>query len=225
MKIDWETGIISFTIKDGGRVDKLVAPIIFKKFYNEMHDQLVEKKFIDMLYDPDMTDYKYNGSKQKKFFDYQAKFGEFVEPKSNKNRNGDLFEQKFFWITHGDGTTETEIVWKARKKSIHDPKHGWYEVKIDITCRRMVNQEILDSNNNKVIFQNGAYEFRNEIIYKNDIIAKKLQNMFLIGKSQKLIELYLERVYGKILQADFDFGIEKIYPMIYGVIDKHFKKN
>lgn len=208
-----KNNIINFTIKDGGAVEKLVAPINLKNFYNDLHKVLVEKGFIDMLNDP------FEGG----FFDHQTKVGEFTDSKNNKNRTGDMFEQKFFWMTHPDNTNETEIVWKARRKSPHT-KYGWYEVKLDITCRRIVNQEILDKNNNKQVFQSGAYEFRNSIEYKNNIIPKKLSKMFLIGNSENLRNIYLKRMYGNILEADFNFGIEKIKPMIYNVINKHFKE-
>ncbi len=208
--INYKEGIFQETIKDGGKVEKLVTPINLRAFYNELHDTLVKNKFKDMLNDPDGD-----------FLNNQAKAGEFVDNKANLNRTGDMFEIKFF-LMKKEGVSEIEIQWKARKNSIITD-YGWYEFKFDLVCRNMKDIDILEGNK-KITLQSGGWEFRNEIVYKNNMIKKYLHKIPIVKNSPYLQKVYFEHIYMDKIEHDIIFG-EKILKIIYKVIDKHFKTN
>lgn len=206
---NFETGMFEGKIKDGGKVEKLVAAIDLRAFYMDLHDTLVAKKFTDIIDNPDGG-----------FLNNQTKAGEFTDNKAYMNRTGDMFEKKFYVFKKDGVPTEIEILWKAKKKSeITD--YGWYEIKIDLVCRFITNKEILDGNK-KIVLQSGGWEFRNEVIYKNNMIKKYLNTIPFVKNSKFLKEMYYEHMYVDKIEYDIDFGEHKIMKIIYTVIDKHF---
>jgi len=206
---NYDKGEIEELIYGGGKVDKLVAAINLKDFYNDLHDTLVNKKFKDILNDPDGE-----------FLDNQTKAGEFTDNKPNMNRTGDMFEKKFYWVKKSESALEMEMEWYAKKKS-EITEHGWFEVKIYLVCRHIVEVEKLVGNK-KIKLQSGGWEFRNEIKYKNNMIKKYLHNIPIVKNHKFLQKLYFESMYAKKIEQDIHFAEQKIFSIIYNVIDKHF---
>lgn len=202
--------LIEAIIKDGGTMEKLVKSVDIRAFYNELHDVLVAKNFKDIFFDPDSGD----------FFNHQTKAGEFTNNKENLNRKGDMYEIKFTKVINSD-VTELEFVWKCKKKAEFS-NTGWFEVKIDLTSRNIKDIEIVNGSSKKVL-QFAGWEFRNEILYKNNVIKKKLNKIPFVKNSEIIKDLYINHMYAKTLESDIHFGEHKIYGLIYGVINKYFK--
>ena len=209
---NYDSGEIEELIYGDGKVDKLVSTINFKNFYNELHDTFIDKKFKDILNNPDGG-----------FLDNQTKAGEFTDNKGNMNRTGDMFEKHFVWIKKTGNALEMEMKWKAKKKS-EITEHGWFEIEIDLVCRYVAEVEKLVGNK-KMKLQSGAWEFRNKVIYKNNMIKKYLHSIPIVKNHKFLQELYFNSIYKKKVEQDLDFGVEKIVPIIYSVINKHFHSN
>ena len=215
-KVDSKSGIISSAIfGDPTAVETLVAVVDLKKFYNELHDTLVFNRtvrFVDML-----TSNQNKGQ----FLGGVHKLGEHVDNGELLNRSGDMFETQFVWAKNDGGAEELEMNWMARAKTAFS-EYGWVEFKINLVCRRIINKEVLIGNNKKTM-QDGTWEFRNRITYKNSIIPNFLHKVPFVKDSSLLQQLYLDHVYFDNLQRDVEFVIEKIKPIVYNVIDKHFK--
>lgn len=214
MHADFKTGIISQIVKDG-ILEKITIPINLKEFYNELHDALLKQGFKDMLGEKKDKDVG-------KFFDYQAKKGEFIDNKSNLNRTGDMYETMFYQMKKAHAT-ELEIKWYAKLSSPYSP-YGWYEYEFYLVVRNMKDIEII-KNGNKKTLQNGSWEIKNKIIYKNSIIRDYLLTIPFVKNHPKLMELYLNKIYGHHLEEDINFGILKVKPYIYSVFNKYFLRS
>ena len=216
-KIDGN-GIISSAVHgENGETEEFASLIDFKNFYNELHDTLIENKhvkFVDML-----------GPKKDKdkgnFFDHQSPRSIYYsQAKQWKNRTGDMFEDHFVWAYHGD-YEEMEMNWRAKAPTKYSA-HGWFEVKINMVNRTVLNKEVLMGNEKKVL-KGGKWEFRNEFYYKNGVILKYLHKIPIVKNSATLQRLYIDYVYNKILQKDIDYCWDNLKPIIYDVIHKHMK--
>ncbi len=210
--LDHSSEIINAEIYKG-KLDKLVATTNFRAFYMEMREILVDFGFKDMLGNP-------NETKLGIFFEHQAARGEFVENKTYLNRVADVYEKKFMWSKKADSTVEMEMEWYARYKTPHS-RWGWCEVKIYLVCRRIVNVEVLDGNNKKIL-QQGSWEFRNEYTYKNNIVTQYLNTVPIVKNSHLLKDIYLEHLYEKTLDQELDFCQHEIIPLIKNIIKKYF---
>lgn len=199
-----------------GKLDKFVATVNLRAFYMELHEILIDWGFLDMLgTSEDM--------KTGDFFEGHAQKGEFVENKINENRSRDVFEKRFMWSKKADGTVEFELVWEARYKTPHTD-FGWLEFKLDLVCRRIVNKEILDGNNKKVL-QQGTWEFRNLFIYKNNVVPKYLNNIPIIKSSDTFKKIYLDNLYEHTLNDDIEYCENNLMPLIINIINKYFSDN
>lgn len=213
IKPNFETGIMSMVLKDN-ILEKVTVSINLKAFYNELHDALVNIGFKDMLGEKKNKDIG-------KFFGYQAKKGEFVDNKTNKNRTGDMFETQFYMMKKSFAT-ELEIKWFAMYKSPFS-KFGWYEYEFYLVVRNMKDIEIME-NGKKNTLQNGSWEIKNKITYKNSIINDYLSTVPFIKNHHNLQHLYIDKIHGTILEKDILFGLQKIKPYIYKIFDKHFTR-
>ena len=196
-----------------GKLDKYIATTNLRAFYMEMREILVDFGFIDMIGNT-------NDMKKGEFINYQAKRGEFVDNKIYLNRVADVFEKKFMWSKKADGTVELEMEWYARYKTPNS-EYGWFEAKIYLVCRRIVNKEILEGNTKKVL-QQGAWEFRNEFIYKNNIVTKFLNTVPFVKTSNFLKEAYLHHLYEKTLDEDAHFCQHELIPLFQNILKKYF---
>lgn len=214
MHANFKTGIMSEVLKDN-ILEKITVPINLKDFYNELHDALVKQGFKDMLGEKENKDIG-------KFFDYQAKKGEFVDNKNNLNRTGDMYETMFFQMKKSHAT-ELEIKWFARLSSPHSP-YGWYEYEFYLVVRNMKDVEIMENGNKKTL-QNGSWEIKNKITYKNSIIKDYLLTIPFVKNYHSIMELYLDKIYHHHLEEDINFGIHKVKPYIYNIFNKHFLRS
>lgn len=196
-----------------GKLDKYVATTNLRAFYMELREVLVDWYFKDLL-----------GSvaERKKgfFFEGGAKRGEFVENKIYHNRTADMFEKRFMWSKKADSTVEFELIWEARFKTPHS-EFGWLEFKLDLVCRRIVNKEVLDGNTKKVL-QQGAWEFRNLFIYKNNIVDRYLKGIPFVKNHKFLRKIYLDHMYKHTLDNDVEYCEHEIMPIIQNLIKKYF---
>lgn len=199
-----------------GKLDKFIATTNLRAFYMELHEILIDWGFLDMLGTPE-------DMKKGIFFEGQANKGEFVENRINLNRSRDVFEKRFMWSKKADGTVEFELIWEARAKTPHS-ESGWLEFKLDLVCRRIVNKEILDGNNKKVL-QQGTWEFRNVFIYKNNIVTDYLNKIPIVKNSSTLKKLYLHHLYEHTLNDDIEFCETHLMPLIVNIINKYFSDN
>lgn len=213
-----KNGIIAETIYGGGKLEKFTSIIDFKAFYNELHDVLVDNKTVKFT---DMWGHSEDKAKGD-FFDFQSKKGEHTDNDSMGNRTGDIFEVNFVWSRKDENSVEMEMKWQAKAPTPFTDGNGWVEVTIDLVCRHMVNREVLVGNNKKIM-QEGAYEFRNKIEYKNKFIRTYLSKVPFVKNSPTLQGLYLDWVYAHAIENDVHWSEHKIVHLIYGVIHKHFQ--
>lgn len=196
-----------------GKLDKYVATTNLRAFYMELREILVDWYYKDLL---GSREDKKNGD----FFGGEAKRGEFVENKIYENRTADMFEKRFMWSKKADSTVEFELIWEARYKTPFSD-FGWLEVKIYLVCRRIVNTEILEGNVKKIL-QQGAWEFRNEFVYKNNVVHKYLNNVPFVKDSKALRKIYLDHMYKHTLDHDVEFCEHELMPIIQNLIKKYF---
>lgn len=193
-------------------LEKFSADINLKALYNDIVQFFINYDFKDIL-GPD--------SGKGKFFDYAQKQGEPMDNKEYLNRTPNMFEKHFLWSKKADGTVEFELRMQARRHMPFSP-YGWIELKIELVNRRIVNKEILLGNDKKVV-QSGAWENRNNIVYKNSVITDYLNNIPYVKNHPKLKEYYVQFIYSKYLDADIHFAEKKIKKKFYDeVIFKHF---
>lgn len=210
--------IEKFVFGEPTKVENLKANINFRAFYNELHDKLIHNEYVrfyDMLGEPE-------DQKVGDFFDEQVKLGEHVDNKSNMNRAGDMFEWHFQWQKE-DNRVNFEMKWKAKAKTPYSA-YGWVEIYIDLVNRFLTDKEVLVGNQ-KVTLQNGTWEFRNKVVYKNNIIPKYLNEIPIVKNSPMLQALYLDHVAHEKIAKDIHLCEHKIVPFLYKIIDKHFKSN
>lgn len=194
-------------------VEKYTKAVDLKKFYTELRNYLMYKKFKDMLGTKD-------DQKIGKFFGGQQQGGEWINAKENENRVPDVYEYHFSWKKQTNGSVDFEVKWRAQLKSIHTG-FGWYEFHLDLVCRNMKDVEILQGNN-KITLQNGTYEFRNKILYKNSVVKNYLNKIPIIKNSNYFKNLYFHKMYDSTIRSDTDYGKEKVMPGIYKIIHNHF---
>jgi hypothetical protein len=195
-------------------VENMKCEVNFNAFYNELRDVLVNnssKAFVDILNDPDTDGY----------LEGHVKAGEHVDNEHHLNRTADMFEKHFQWEKTKDAVN-FEMKWKARVKTPHS-KYGWCEVEIDLVNRFLNDKEILVGNTKQTV-QGGSWEFRNKIKYFNNIIPKYLQTLPIVKNSASLQQLYIDHVHYNLLVSDIEACVLEVEPLIYSVINKHFKK-
>jgi hypothetical protein len=195
-------------IKEGGVVEKLVAMIDLRKFYNDMHDNLASLGFTDIINDPEGG-----------FLNNQANAGEMVDNKGNLNRTGDMYEKKFFYVK-GDGVDDLEIVWKLRRPAPHS-SYGYFEFEFNLVCRNIKQVEEINGSSKKV-FQKGGWEFRNGLKYFNSYEDDYLNKIPIVKDSEIFKNWFFGYLHSNYYDDDVEFGhmlLKKIYAPIY----KHFK--
>ena len=209
-----KTGIVGQSAMTVSKMEYRCA-VNLKEFYNALHTFFLknpEVQFKDSL-----------GSKTEKakgnYFDFQAKEGEFVEDKTNLNRHGDMFEKRFTWAKN-DGSVEFELIWEG-KANIPHSAYGWFEIKIDLVNRNIVDVEV-DKNGVKQKLQNGTWEFRNKIEYHNKVLPEFIRKVPFVKNSKKLEDLYLEYMYLKTLENEFRWCKEKIKAPLVAFIESYF---
>ena len=205
---DFKKGLIEYELRDG-TVETLVGTINLKAFYRDMHDMFIAEKFHDLIKDPDGG-----------FLMNQNQQGEAIDNKKMLNRTGDIFEKKYTIINLGNNSFEFECNWGLYHSSGFT-EHGWFEITLDFECRTMSEVETLVGNKKKKL-QKGDWEFRNKIVYKNNIIEKYLKTIPFVKNSQKLQELYIENFYKNKILHDIEYGDQNIVNVIYNVMNKHF---
>ena len=98
---------------------------------------------------------------------------------------------------------------------------------LNLSNRNMRNVEILDGNN-KITLQDGGWELRNKMEYKNVVLREKFKKLQYITKWTPFSEEYLKEIMSKMwFEKNVDHEIEvmrrKCYDKIKEIIDKHFK--
>ncbi len=199
-----------------GKLDKYVSTTNLRAFYIELNEILLDNRFDDVLGTLDNI-------KSGDFFEGQAKIGEFVDPFVYNNRTNNCYEKRFMWSKKADSTVEFELVWEARHKTPYS-EFGWLYFKLDLVCRRIVNKEILEGNDKK-IFQQGTWEFRNTFLYRNNIIPKYLNGIPFVKTSHTLKSAYLHQLYEHILDHDLIYCEHELIPIIQNLINKYFSNN
>ncbi|MDA3856080.1 MAG: hypothetical protein PF569_07515 [Candidatus Woesearchaeota archaeon] len=176
-----------------------------KKFYNDLHDLLVNLKFTD-VWSPDG--------------DYLVKAGEWVDNKERINRNSDMFEVEHVVVERG-WAKEFEFKWKF-KKNLPESDYGSMEFELYLVVRDMKDVEFLDKNNNKIKTQIGKWEFRNKMEYKNTVNKNYLDKIPFVKGSPFLKKVYLDRFYQKNLENDINTCF-KLKGKIYELIHSYFR--
>ena len=213
-----DDGSLTTTFMDGGKFAYGKA-LDFRSFYMELADLLYNKGWDDITW-----------SEDPKFFSNvsatsEMKKGELADTKSLK-RNKNMYEQNFVWSDKGDSSFDIELVWMARKKSEIFSDNACVMFKLSMANRRMVNTEILEGNNKKTL-QDGNWEFRNEMKYKNIYFRNKFKKLKYITKWTPFSEEYLKDIMIKIWyekEVDHDIALfkRKAYEPIKELITKHF---
>lgn len=206
----------------GGKLEKFTAAVDFHAWYKDFHNLLVNNKlvrFVDMMGEKEEQ-------KKGNFIENIVKFGEHIDPGSNNNRSGDMFETKFYWNKLAPGVFELELEWKARApmnniQELGHTAYGWFELKIDIICRRITEKEYQIGNETKKLMV-GGWEIRNRYGYRNSIIPNVLNKIPIIKNNGRLKATILNHFYLKLLEKDMDEVEEKILPLIINHIKKYF---
>lgn len=192
--------------------DKYQKAIDLKAFYKEIHTHLYEDDYFDMM-----------GEKKDqevgKFFNHQAKKGEFPQNSRNLNRTGNMFEKKYVLKKKGK-FNEFEFYSYAMKKGISSP-YGWVEIHLDLQTRTMEDKEMLVGNQ-KVTLQHSSWEIRNKFLYKNTVAKDYLNKIPLVKNSPKIKQLYIEHLHKKNILADVEYYLGNAVEKINNIILKHF---
>jgi len=208
LDIDYNKGIIKYKLRDG-TVENMSGKINLKSFYRDMHDMFVDEGFYDLINDPDGG-----------ILMNQNKKGEAIDNKE-LNRTGDIFEKKYTIINKGNNSFEFECVWELFHGA-NVTEHGWFEITLNFENRVMSEVEELDGNKKKK-FKKGDWEFRNEIVYKNNVIKKYLKTIPFVKNSETIQKIYIENFYKNKILKDIEYGERNIVNVIYDVMNKHFK--
>lgn len=215
VKVDPKTEIIEAEFW-GGKLENYRTSVDLKAFYNDLHDAFLynkKGKFKDMVGTGDEKKWGH-------FFNYQAKAGEHIDNERYYNRTGDIFEKKFVWNVQPSGNSEFELIWEAYFP-LPFTGYAWVEFKIDLVCRVMVDKEILVGNEKKKV-QDGTWEHRHRIKYKNTIIPEYIAKIPIVGKSPSLRKLVLEHLYLKRIEEEITYVEHQIAPIVKNVVTKHF---
>ena len=153
------------------------------------------------------------------FFEQGHKQGEFVDPKGNLNRRGDMYEY-YFVTTKAKDVTEYEIKWRARKKAEHS-KYGWIEFKFDLTIRNCKDIEILEGNSKKTL-QSGSWEFRNDMTYKNSVEMNYINKIPIVKNYDYLKKIVFGVFFEKTLENDVEYFHHKTLHKIQDYIKSSF---
>ena len=161
-------------------------------------------------------------SEQKKgnFLEHYPTSAEYKDPAGGLLRPEGIYIHHYVWAKH-NGFEEHECVWWARCKATYS-KRAWYEFRMRIDVRNLVEREVLEGNKKKKLYY-GTWEFRNEMYYKSKIIPDFLHKIPIVRNSPVLQELYMDYTYYNTMKADMVYIRSKIIPMLYEVINKHFK--
>lgn len=183
------------------------STINLKKFYNQL-----------------ASTFTATGCKDALDIGYYVKEGQMIGEKGEEsNRSHNMFERKFYLNDLGGGAKEIELAWEAKKNT--DISEGGYVIfKLDMVCRRITDQEILNGNQ-KEILQQGNWEFRNKITYYNPLLAKKCLKYakFISFMGKNSPEIILNVFFKELLKKDLDFAINDIAPIMTNVIEENFK--
>ena len=185
-----------------GRLEKVNGRGVLRDFYIDLHDWLVHHDFKD--------NWDTKG---------QAKAGEWANAPHNSNRTGDMWETEFTMMDNGD-SKEIEIRWEATLH-LHDSIHGHLYFKLDVVCRRMIEVETLVDGKKK-IEQEGAWEFRNKIFYRNHAFKNHIMKIPIINKSEKLQEYFFGFFHENQIDIDIKHCSEHYVAGIRKMIYKHF---
>lgn len=207
--------LIQVTFWDG-KLAKYACATDLRAFYMELHNFLVNNKsgrFVDMLGTPDEM-------AKGDYFDHQVKFGEHFDMPKFLNRQGDMFERKFVWNKFSNGMFELEMEWFVKAPMPYSGT-GWVEIKFDLICRNIKNVEVLEGNTKKVL-QQGTWEFRNRVFYKNRVFKQVINNIPIVKNSDWLKIKVFNYFFLKRIEDDlnkFEFSIK---PQIQLLMDKYF---
>ncbi|MFW6009508.1 MAG: hypothetical protein ACOC16_03935 [Nanoarchaeota archaeon] len=192
----------------GGDLKKYNADVNLKAFYNELHDWLLDREFVDMSFD--FKD------------DVRLKRGEFPDS-SNLTRDSDYYENQFTIIKKPGGVSELELKWEAKNNHVPFSGYGVVFFKLDLSVRNWKKKEFIDANNKKHVLDSGAWEFRNKLEYQNTVVKDYLDTIYFVKDSMWLKELYLKNVYMKKVKDDIElFVVPKFLAGIMRIIEKHF---
>ena len=206
--------------------------IDLKSFMKEFTQVLEANLFLDIVGEKDEVD-------KGEFLGYHAKPGEHASHNSEKGvnsrgyvldvpvrRSGDTYETKFYWNKLPNGRLDVEWGLKAYRVATIASKYGWYELKIDLSCRSCeeVEEEV---GGRKVKLLKSQWEFRNEFEYKDRIIPEFLNKIPIIGESKskfsKIIkELYLHHIYKSTLQQEERYIVYELFPKLNAIVLKYF---
>lgn len=214
-----DDGSLTATFMDGGKY-AYGKQMNLRDFYTELGKTLTESGWDDITWDKDPKFFSNVNATSK------LKKGELADTKQLK-RNKNMYEQKFFWCDKGDGAFDVEIIWKAKKKGSLYGDESVVAFELNLSNRNMRNVEILDGNN-KITLQDGGWELRNKMEYKNVVLREKFKKLQYITKWTPFSEEYLKEIMSKMwFEKNVDHEIEvmkrKCYDKIKGIIDKHFK--
>ena len=211
-------GIIEVKITDGIPKKAYISTAVdISKFYKDFKEQL-EINWENF----EFKDVHGKKSLQKKgyFLEHDPPISEYKNPAGHLTRPQGIFEHHYVWAIH-NGFEEHETRWHARTAAKFTSK-GWYQFKLQIDVRNLVAREILDGNKKKKVYF-GTWELRNELRYKTTVIPKMLHKIPIVKNSKLLQQLYLDYIYYKHMEADVRYARDKILPMIYEPINKHFQ--
>lgn len=213
-----DDGSLTYTFMDGGKY-AYGKQVNLRNFYIEIGNALTDSGWDDITWDKDPKFFSNVNATSK------MNKGELADTKKLK-RNKNMYEQKFQWSDKGDGAFDIEIKWKAKKKAPLFSNYAVVVFEFDLSNRNMRNVEILDGNN-KITLQDGGWEFRNKMEYKNVILREKFKKLHYITKWTPFSEEYLKEIMAKTwYQKDVDHEIavlrRKCYDKIKGIIEKHF---
>ena len=212
-----KTGIISIDVKEDPKKEYKTCEVDLGAFYKEMREALQENSLAVEFKDKWGTS---DSIKKGEFFEYSAELSEYKDTWGDLTRPPGVFEKRFLWQTSLDGPIEFETRWEGRCETKFS-SYGWFEFALDIQARNVEIREVLVGNK-KVKRHHATWEFRNSFVYKNKIIPDLLQNLKYIRSNPKLQQLYLDFAYYKTLENDMVYCAHDLFPLIYGVILKHF---
>ncbi len=212
-------GSLTKTFMDGGKF-AFGKQTDLRAFYIELGSTLTQKGWTDETWNEDPKFFSNVGGKA------EMLKGELTNTKEFK-RNKNMFENKFAWFDKGNGTFDVEFVWLARKNTSMFGNEACVKFELNLSNRNMKNVEILEGNNKKVL-QDGGWEFRNKMEYKNVHLRNKFKKLQYITKyipffsEDYLKEVMIKIWYKKDVEHDIALAKMKMYNTINDIIRKHF---
>lgn len=208
-----DNGVMEFSMLWDSWTEQYKKRIVLKDFISELAKTLATNKAF-----PFKDDLKDNG----KPFEHFKRGSEFPKPGEHWNRLDNIYETGYT-IAKYDGYKEFELFWTAKGAGkTKYSQFGRVLFKLDLVCRYMVDVEVVEDGKKKIM-QEGTWEFRNKFFYYNSVVRDYFWKIPFVKDSVDMQRMLFDHFYKPKIDADTAWVEEKVMPIIWNVIYKHFK--